>query len=274
MKLACVVSTPDVAQGELALLSGTFEEKLAKARGLGYQGVELMVRDAASLRADDIREALRRHGLEMPQIVTGEVFGVDGLALLHPDVTIEAAAMRRTQAIVQLAGALNRGTMVNVGRLRGRLDWFGPDGAVAARDRLVAKLGVLADYAETCGVRITLEPLNRFQGDFVHTSREGIELVGEVGRPNFGLMLDVFHMNIEDPSIEKAIHETGPLLWHVHIADSNRLPPGQGHLDFKSIQTALSQIGYDGYLSAELLPLPDPDTAARLTIEHMRQVFA
>src|SRR5688500_11829522 len=173
MKFACVVSTPDVAHGELALLSGTFEEKLAKAKGLGYHGVELMVRDASSLRADDLREALSRYGLEMPQIVTGAVCGVDGLALLHPDPAIEAAAMRRAQEIVQLAGALNRGTMVNIGRLRGRLEWFGVDGAAAARRRLVNQLGMLADYAEALGVRITLEPLNRFQGDFVHTSREG-----------------------------------------------------------------------------------------------------
>ena len=274
MKLGCVIAAQDVGYGALTVLSGSFEEKLAKAKALGYQGVELMVRDASKLRAEDIKEALSRHGLEMPQVVTGEVFGTEGLALVHPDPAIEQAAMRRAQDIVRLAGALERGTMVNVGRLRGRLDWFGPDGAATARARIVKAIGALSDYANPFGVRITLEPLNRFEGDFVNTCREGIELVAEIGRANFGLMLDVFHMNIEDASIEGAFHEARSVLWHVHIADSNRLPPGHGHLDFESIATALRHSGYDGYLSAEVRPLPDPDTAARLTIQHMRPRMA
>ena len=60
-------------------------------------------------------------------------------------------------------------------------------------------------------------------------------------------------------------------LWHVHLGDSNRLPPGQGHIDFAGIVTTLREIGYLGYLSAELLPRPDPDTAAASTINYMRQ---
>ena len=271
MKLACVISTPDVREGPLALLSGTFEEKLAKAEDLGYDGVELMVCDTSKLDLDSIKGALVRHGLEVPQIVTGELFGTVGLALVHPDPAICETAMQRTKGIIEFAGALGRETIVNIGRLRGRADWLSANERPKARARFIQVFQALSDYAVPHSVRITLEPCNRYEVDFVRSSREAIALAGDVDRPNFGLMLDVFHMNIEDPSIEEALREAGSLLWHVHIADSNRLPPGQGHLDFASIVATLREIGYAGYLSAEMQPLPDPDTAATLTIQHMRQ---
>jgi len=89
-----VIATPDVTHGPLALLAGTFEEKLEKARRLGYDGVELMVRDPSKLDADEISSALGRHGLEAPQCVTGALFGTDGLALVHPDPIVCETARR------------------------------------------------------------------------------------------------------------------------------------------------------------------------------------
>lgn len=268
VKLGCLISTPDVAEGPLALLTGTFGAKLKKARMLGFDGVELMVRDVSRLSAAEIGHALREQGLGAPQIVTGELFGTDGLALVHPDPAVCGVALHRVQEIIQLAGALGPGTMVNIGRVRGRLDWL-EAGVVAARRNAIQVFRTLADFAESCNVRIALEPCNRYEVDFVHTTRDALEVVAEVERPNFGLMLDLFHMNIEDPSIEGAFDEARETLWHVHVADSNRLAPGQGHLDFPKIISALHEAGYDGYLSAELLPLPDPDTAARLTAEYL-----
>jgi sugar phosphate isomerase/epimerase len=78
-------------------------------------------------------------------------------------------------------------------------------------------------------------------------------------------------MNIEDASIAASLTEAGPRCWHVHIADSNRLYPGAGHLDFAPIFAALRGMGYTGYVSAELFPRPDPDTAAVKTIEGLRK---
>jgi sugar phosphate isomerase/epimerase len=271
MKLACVVTTPDGAKGAFSLLTGTFEEKLAKAQALGYEGVELMVRDAASLDAEAIKAALDRYGLQVPQIVTGEIYATDGLALVHPDPAVCETAMQRAQDVVKLASFLDPRIVVNVGRLRGRIDWFPAEEAKATRLRIIEALRALTDYAASQGVRITLEPANRYEVDFVRSTQEALEVVAEVGRPALGLMLDVFHMNIEDASIEDSLRQAHEVLWHMHIADSNRLPPGQGHLDFASIIATLREIGYEGFLSGEMSPLPDPDTAARMTIEYMRQ---
>lgn len=86
-------------------------------------------------------------------------------------------------------------------------------------------------------------------------------------------MGDTFHMNIEEQSIYDAIKNARRYLAHFHLADNNRLAPGQGHLDFKKIIKALKEIGYKGFVSAEILPKPDQYTAAKLAIEHIKSLI-
>ena len=124
MKKGLIICTPDVAYGPLALLSGTFEQKAARAAALGFDGVELMVRDPSLLDWPAIKDPLEQHGLGIAQIVTGELFGVDGLGLITSDQALHRRAVERAKAIIDLAAFL--GTMVNVGRFRGRLDWLSP----------------------------------------------------------------------------------------------------------------------------------------------------
>lgn len=265
MKVGCVICGPDVATGPLALLSGTFEEKAQKAATLGYEGIELMVRDPAGLDWPYVKRTLADAGLQVPQVVTGELFGADGLRLVTPDAALFRRSLQRTQSVIDLAGFL--GAMVNIGRLRGRLE-----GLTAADPwaEAVERLGVLADYAAQRGVRITLEPLNRYETDFILDVTEGLRMLADLQCANVGLMLDVFHMNIEEASIERSLEAAGERCWHVHIADSNRRYPGAGHLDFDGVFAALERMGYQGYVSAELFPLPDPDTAAGETIAFIR----
>jgi sugar phosphate isomerase/epimerase len=87
-----------------------------------------------------------------------------------------------------------------------------------------------------------------------------------------GILADTFHMNIEEPIIEESLKKYGDLIKHIHFADSNRWPPGYGHTDFKSIVETLKQIGYEGYISFEMLPMPDPDTAARQAIDFVKKL--
>jgi sugar phosphate isomerase/epimerase len=153
--------------------------------------------------------------------------------------------------------------------LRGRLDWLAgvqdPWGFAAER------LAEVGRYAADRGVRLTLEPINRYEVDFIASVDDGLRMVEAIGLPNVGLMLDLYHMNIEDASIEGGLQNAGDRCWHVHIADSNRLYPGAGHIDFPPIFEMLRRMGYEGYVSAELLPKPDPDTAAELTIAFLRK---
>jgi sugar phosphate isomerase/epimerase len=267
MKKGLVICGPDVAYGPLALLSGSFEEKCAKAAALGYDGIELMVRDPAGLDWPRVKQTLADCNLDVPQIVTGELWGADGLALVTPDDDLRRQALTRTRSVVDLAAYL--GAIVNIGRLRGRLDWLSDSGS--AWDKAVEMLRPVAQYAADCGVCIALEPINRYETDFILTVDDGLRMARDIGLPNLGLMLDIFHMNIEEVSIERSLQQAGDRVWHVHIADSNRLYPGAGHISFGPIFDTLRSMGYDGYISAELLPHPDADTAAQKTIEFMNK---
>lgn len=267
MKKGLVICGPDVAYGPLALLSGTFEEKVRKAADLGCDGIELMVRDPAGLDWALVKQTIDKAGLEVSQVVTGELFGADGLCLVTADECLSRRAAERLRSVIDLAAHL--GSMINIGRVRGRLDLLGK--AANAYEIAVERFRPLVAYAASKGVKVNIEPLNRYESDFILNAAEGRKFVADVGYENGGLMLDMFHMNIEETTFEEGFTNAGDRLYHVHIADSNRCYPGSGHLDFGSAFRALSAMGYQGYVSAELLPLPDADTAGIKTIEFLNQ---
>ena len=270
MKLALCTTTPEVpVPVPVALLSGSFSERLDKAVALGCDGLELMVLDPDQLDASKLIQEIRTRGLEITAIGTGVQFLVDRLTLLAEDAATERRAFRRFEKLADLAVAFGA-PVVTIGSFRGKLAWGG-DGA---RQRLVGTLRRCAESAGAKDIQVALEPLNRYESDFINTAEEGMSLVEEIDHPAFGLLLDTFHMNIEEPNIAGGIHTAAPRLWHVHLGDSNRLPPGQGHFDFALVIDTLHQVGYTDYLSAELLARPDPDTAAVATIRAMRQLLS
>jgi sugar phosphate isomerase/epimerase len=271
MKLSLAIQTPEVQPFiPVALLSGTFEEKLAKAAGWGADGVELMTADPLALDVEALRASLWRSGLAVAAIGSGAVTLAAGLTLLHPDPAKAGLAAARVRQLIDFAAAVGS-PLVTVGSFRGRLASAGAEG----RERLVAVLREAATYAEAHGVRLALEPLNRYEADIVTNAEEGLAFVDEVGHAGLGLLLDTFHVNIEETSWTEPFRRlvAADRLWHVHLGDNNRLAPGRGLIDFRAIVATLREAGYSGYLSAELLARPDPDTAARDTLAHMRSLL-
>ncbi|MCJ7708999.1 MAG: sugar phosphate isomerase/epimerase, partial [Anaerolineales bacterium] len=110
--------------------------------------------------------------------------------------------------------------------------------------------------------------------NFLNTIAETLEFIDTVGAPNLGLLVDTFHMNIEEASMTGPLIAAGNRLWHVHLVDSNRCAPGMGHTDFAPIVSALVAVGYSGYLSGEILPVPDDETAAAHWIQAVRRLFS
>ncbi len=271
MKLSLAIQTPEVVPTvPVALLSGTLREKLAKAARLEVEGVELMTADPEALDAKAILRDLREEELEAAAIGSGAVAMAAGLTLLHPDAAVSAQAESRLRGLIRFAEALEA-PLVTIGSFRGRVASVGERG----RERLVECLRRGAEYARERGVRLALEPVNRYESDIVNTADEGLALLNEVGHDHLGLLLDTYHVNIEESSWSGPIGRAmaAKRLWHVHIGDNNRLPPGQGMIDFASVVRALRKHGYEGYLSAELLARPDPDTAAEYTVAHMRPLI-
>ncbi len=262
--LSVVVSTHP-AQFQAATFKGDLEANLARIADLGYDGVELAIRDPGLVDADGLTRALDALGLTVPAIGTGQAWAEEGLSFTDPDEAVRLAAVARICAHVPLAARW--GAVVIVGLIRGTV--FPGVSAEQARAWLVDALCRCAAAAAAQGVRLALEPINRYETVLVNTMAEGLALIEEVDAPNLGLLPDTFHMNIEEPSIEAGICDAGSRIFHFHVADSNRHHPGAGHLDFASILGALAESGYRGFISGEFLPYPDAVTAAERCIKHL-----
>jgi len=269
IKIASMVGAPDLRQETLAIYSGDLEAAFEKLAALGYDGVELMTRDPRNLDGVFMRRSLANCSLKLAGLCSGHVFGEDSLGLVGLGKDISQQAMERLKAFVDFAAEHGGpGTLVNIGRSRG-------PGYPKDADRTLAEMAAafreLAEHAAPRGVKIVLEPINVLQANYIHTAQEGIAMVQKVNHPNFGLMLDTYHLNIEDVDVYASLRQAAPYLWFVHLTDNNRHWPGSAHLDFAGIVAVLDEISYDGFASLEILPWPDPDTAARSSIESLRR---
>ena len=267
MKLSIVLST-HTAQFQAATFKGDLESNLVKIAGWGYNGVELAIRDPRLVDADALLRMVSAQGLEIPAIGTGQAWGEEGLSYTDPDPAVRAAAIERTIAHVPFAA--RTGAVIIIGLLRGIVK---PGvSQEQAMDWLVEGLRQSCAAAEPEGVRIALEPICRYETSLVNNTEEGLDLLERIGAENIGLLLDTFHMNIEEPVIDESIRACGDRIFHFHVADSHRWYPGSGHLDFASLLDTLYSTGYEGYVSGEWLPNPDADTSAEKGIAFLRQL--
>ena len=266
-RLSVVLSTQP-ARFEAVAFKGDFEGNLARIAGFGYDGVELAVREPALLDPDQVWARVTAARLEVPAIGTGQAWGEEKLSFTDPSPEVRAAAIARVKSHVPLAARLN--ATIIIGLLRGIVQpGVDRDQAMAW---LVSALQECCDTAGRAGVRLALEPINRYETTLVNSVAQGMTLLEAVGATNFGLLLDTFHMNIEEPSITDSIRQAGDRIFHFHVADSNRWHPGAGHLDFPTILRTLFATGYTGYVSGEFMPVPDAETAALRAIAHLRGV--
>jgi sugar phosphate isomerase/epimerase len=108
---------------------------------------------------------------------------------------------------------------------------------------------------------VYVEPINRYETNFINTVADGLAALDAINEAEVKLLLDTFHMNIEEFDLSAALRAAGDRLGYVHFADSNRQAPGRGHIDFLSLLRTLKDMGYRGRITAEILPLPDDEAA-------------
>lgn len=270
MKIGTVVGMPDLERPTLGLFQGPdLARSLRGAAEVGFDGAELMLKNPARLDSREVRRLLEKNGLDLVGLCSGHVYGEDQLGLIGPDPEVCRKGMERMKSLVDFASELGTGTMVNIGRSRGRAD---DNDLKGSWKRLAAAFQELGDYALPKKVRLTLEPVNHYEVNLIHSTQDGIRMCRDVDRPNFGLILDVYHMNIADgPAIPDSLREARDYTWHVHFSDNNRGWPGSAHLDFPGIIRTLHEIGYEEFVSVEIIPGPDPQATARSTIAYLRQ---
>jgi|ERR1035438_476389 sugar phosphate isomerase/epimerase len=258
MKIGIAVASREALPSAFVVFRDDLCHCVNRAAALGFDGVELALLRADEVNVPHMKERLSATGLEIPCISSGQVFAADHLYFTHPDPNIRSAAVDRIIGMIQLAAEF--GARVNTGRVRGII--HEGEAVGTAKQRYLTCLHRCADVAEKVGVELIVEPVNRYEVNFINSCAEGLELIKESGRQCVKLMPDLFHMNIEDASFREAFESARDFISYVHVADSNRLAPGWGHMPFDEILGILRDIAYDGYLTAEILPKPEPDLAA------------
>ncbi len=240
MKIA-LTATPSVARFAPIVVRGEISEAFALASELEYDGVELHLRHASDVDRVIVKRLATNYGLGVPTLGTGMAAGEDGLTFVDSDPEVRRRAVERVKEHVDLAAELD--SAVTIGVVSGRIG-TDPEKGQALRAAGNACLDEVCRSAESVGVTILLEPLNRYECDHISTVEQGLAVIEEIGAPNLKLLADTFHENIEETDIPASLRRAGEILGHVHLVDSNREVPGHGHLDVRGVLRELVEMNY------------------------------
>lgn len=253
-KFSFVVPLQKTKFKTLSGVGTNISDKFRQIRNLGFKGVELAIRNPLEIDVSLLEKDLKRSGLEVSAIGTGRAFIDEGLSLSDPRKAVRNAAIERVKRHIDVASLLD--APVIIGLIRGNLPREEAKRKVFLRIFKEAFDGCLK-YASRKDSFLLIEPINRYECNYINSVKEGISFIKEFRNSKLGLLADTFHMNIEDKSLSESITEASQYLRHVHIADSNRLFPGSGHINFKEVFDALDRIDYRSFISGEILPVPE-----------------
>lgn len=261
--------------------------QLAYAKSFGFDVYEIGIEDPDGIDIALVAEEAERVGIQV------NICGAYGETrdLGSDDAAIRDSALQYNKTLIDFA--LATGSPYVAGPMyatTGKTRLATPAEKARQTAHVVENLRVLADYAAARGVNLALEPLNRFETDFMNTVKQGMDLLGKVQRDNVGFLLDTFHMNIEEKSIPAAIRLAGDRIFDFHACANDRGTPGEDPFDWQAIAQALSDVRYEGPAVIESFttditeiaravslwrPLAESsDTLARNGLAFLRRVFA
>jgi sugar phosphate isomerase/epimerase len=220
----------------------------------GGDGLELYG-DLAANPPGKVNAALRESGLKVLSLTP------ENVDLAHPDPQVRQEALQYYHKLLDLAFEVGKPVVCchgAVGRIR----------AISTYEEemnlFVNGVQRIAERAREGGLRIAMEVLNRYEAHLLNTAQEALGFVQRVGADNVGLLLDCFHMNIEEADLRSAMLLAGQRLFLFHAADSNRQAVGRGHTDWPGIMRTLRDVGYAGDVILECTaPGPDPFTPVK-----------
>ena len=255
-------------------------EVLETVANAGYDGVDL---DAEPDRIDpqqfnEVASLAASLGLKVPALICawGGWHAGEVRDLASSDESVRSYAVGYTLKCIDLAASLDEPPLIEIAAVPPHSEY--PITSVprpTLRRNFVKSTREIGAYAAPRGVRVAIEPINRFEGyaGFLNSIMEAKSVADEVGADNVGVLADFFHVNIEDAALADTLRLAGDRLMCIHLADSNRQAPGTGHLDFLHIVRTLNSIGYSGYLSLDAVPAkPDWKTLVKSSIYFMKQM--
>lgn len=264
----CMTAVLRRKEGAPFLYGGNLEGGIAAAGKFGYDCVELHVRAPEELSIPALQKALAARKLAVSALGTGRAYVDDGLSLIDP--ATREGALKRLEGFIDAAGIL--GARVIVGCLRGNVP--APERLSESLERLAGAMRPADAYAGKRGVPLLLEPINRYENNYLCSLADAAAFIRKAGLTYTGILADTFHMNIEEADMVRSLRENAGLIQYIHAADSNRLYPGGGHTDFPALFRALKESGFSGDVSAECLPLPDGETAAKTWLQNMKGILS
>jgi sugar phosphate isomerase/epimerase len=256
----CLV--PEAIHGPFVYHCG-IEEGCRRAAALGFDAVEIFPRTAETIDVQLLRQSLDQNSLQLAAMGTGAGWLTQQLSLTSSDAEVVRRGQNFIRSVIDLAGQF--GAPAIIGSMQGRVPTA--EKREATLDLLAQSLEPLADHAAQYNAPLLYEPLNRYETNIFCTLDSTAQWLRSLKTKNLRILADMFHMNIEESDLVESIRKAGNLIGHVHFADSNRRAVGMGHTPAKQFVDALREIGYQGYLSAEVFPVPDSDRAAAQTIQ-------
>jgi D-psicose/D-tagatose/L-ribulose 3-epimerase len=234
-------------------------ERVPQAAQLGYDVVEFPLEEPGGFDYEMAARRLDDHGLDASLVAAMD----ESRDLLHDDRAVRENAREYVRACVDAADALGADRVVGpLYSAVGRTWRMSETERERGLERVVEQLQSLSSYARDHDVRLCVEPLNRFETSFLNTAGQAVELVDRVDHPNCRMLLDTFHMNIEEKSIPAAIRTAGDRLGHFHACGTDRGAPGNDHVDWTAVADALDDVGYDDQAVVESFT-PDVESIAR-----------
>ena len=270
MKSAITVSlVPQAAGGPFVYWKG-LADAAENAAALGFDALEIFPPAPNAVDLAETQGIIDHHGVKVAAIGTGGGWVVHQWTLTNPDAGIRHEAREFIRATIDTAAGF--GAPAIIGSMQGR--FAGEVSREQALTWLQEAIEDLGEHAASHGQVLLYEPLNRYETNLFNRQGDAAQWLRALRTRSVRLLCDLYHMNIEESDLAGALVACADLVGHVHFADSNRRAIGFGHTDIAAIAAALRDIGYRGYLSAEVLPLPTSQEAADQTIASFKRVSA
>lgn len=242
---------------------GDLKNCIEKAKAYDFSGIELSIRTPNDIDIKECETLLAKSGLSISAIATGQNFTKDGLCFVSPEKPVRDEVVSRIKTNIDFAAQY--GADVIIGGVRGST----AAAMGAAKDEILERVREcmvqLLEHAEMRNVVLQFEAINRYEIACGKSLEDTAEIIRSFNHPNLKLLADTYHMNIEETSFYDSIINTADVLGYMHLCDNNRMAAGLGRLDFTPIFKALTDIGYTGYLCAEVLPIPDSESVLKST---------
>lgn len=268
MRSSITVSlVPEARQGPF-VFHGDLRGSVQAAARFGFHAVEIFPRSPDSVPVAELRAMCSDLGLGIAALGTGAGWLVERWTLADPDSAIRSRAIDFVRRMIDVGSEWEAPAII--GSMQGKSSADGPPDR--SRGWLRESLEVLDEHASAGRGKLLYEPLNRYETDQCNTLAQGLELIRDLTSTK--LLADWFHMNIEEANLAEALERAGSAIGHVHFADTNRRAIGFGHLNAEPLVRTLDRIGYTGYLSAEVFPLPSSEAAAQRTADSFQRLLA